>query len=182
MLDHAPNAAIPEDIRKQFQQNEDGRVLFFSTTPQERHQPLQPGAAVGHSVKYTAAKLRRQLLEKKRQVEEEQKLSEDAMIKRLKTEEDGKTFQKSVKEMTDDALRALIKQMDEGTDQIWKNIFGKDWEAGKTMEMQRLHERQSEAAKKEDELAESRRKRAEREKVLMKRDAGPYLDDYDPRY
>ena len=182
MLDHAPNAAIPEDIRKQFQQNEDGRVLFFSTTPQEKYQSLQPGAAVGHSVKYIAAKLRRQLLEKKRKAEEEQKLLENAGTKRMKMDEEGKTFQKSVKEMTDNALMALIKQMDEGTDQIWKSIYGNDWEAGKAMEMQRLHERQMEAAKNEAELADSKRKRAESEKIVMKRDAGPYLDDYDPRY
>ena len=182
MLDHAPNAAIPEDIRRQFQQNEDGRVLFFSTTPQERHQPLQPGAAVGHSVKYMAAKMRRQLLEKKRKVEGEENSPEDVGSKRTKTEVEGQIFKKGVKEMTDDALRALIKQMDEGTDQIWKTMYGSEWETGKTMETQRLYERQAKAARGEAELAESRRKRAESERVSMKRDAGPYLDDYDPRY
>ena len=182
MLDHAPNAAIPEAIRKQFQQNEDGRVLFFSTPPQERHQLLQSGAAIGHSARYMATKLRRQLLEKKRKAEEGEKSSEDVNGKRTKMEADGQKMQKTVKQMTDDALQALIKQMDEGTDQIWKNMYGSEWEAGKTLEAQHLHERQARAAAAEAELAESRRKRAERERIPMKRDIGLYLDDYDPRY
>ena len=182
MLDHAPNAAIPEDIRKQFQQNEDGRVLFFSTTPQERHQPLQPGAAVGHSVKYMAAKMRRQLLEKKRKAEGEGNSLEDVGSKRTRIVVEGQKIQKSIKEMTDDALKALIKQMDEGTDQIWKSMYGSEWKAGKNMGTQRLYERQTKAASNEAELAESRRRRAESERISMRRDAGPYLDDYDPRY
>ncbi|KAI1412676.1 hypothetical protein F5Y13DRAFT_41368 [Hypoxylon sp. FL1857] len=59
-LDDALNAKIPQEVREQFQQDEAGRVLFFTQPPLDRpHRGLSnESATLGHSVRYLADRAR----------------------------------------------------------------------------------------------------------------------------
>ena len=56
--DQADAAAFPDDIRARFQRNEEGKVLFFSKAPVVYQ---DPPPTLGHSARYRAAKLRREM-------------------------------------------------------------------------------------------------------------------------
>ena len=56
--DQADAAAFPDEIRARFQRNEEGKVLFFSKAPVVYQEPLP---TLGHSARYRAAKLRREM-------------------------------------------------------------------------------------------------------------------------
>ncbi len=55
------NQLIPQDIRDQFQQDEHGHILFFTSPPVDTLPPVKPGSAIGHTAKYLAAKHRDKL-------------------------------------------------------------------------------------------------------------------------
>lgn len=86
-----------------------------------------------------------------------------------------------INEMRDKALRMLIDQMQEGTEAIYKGVYGQDWEEGAKFEASRTAQRQAEAWKEKTALAESERKRKESETVSLT-GTGIYLDDFNPRY
>ena len=177
-LSDSANAAIPADIREQFQQDEQGRVIFFTKPPLD---VLQPGDGPPiHSLKYVAAKLRRTMeLKRKREAEEEQaKHAGEAARKRIKDEQVAEvTNLRSLKER---AVLAWVKQMDEGTDAIYKAEYGDIWQEAKRIETKRLAIRQAEARREKEELEESERKRKEAQKISVKSNR-PFLDDIDPR-
>ena len=96
-------------------------------------------------------------------------------------DDDVENFAGQIKEMRDKALRVLIDQMQEGTEAIYKDIYGAEWEEGARVEAARTARRQAEAREKEKALAESERRRKERE-IVSFTGTGVYLDDFDPRY
>ena len=65
------NQLIPQDIRDQFQQDEHGHILFFTSPPVDTLPPIKPGSAIGHTARYLAAKHRDKLAaNEKRKVED----------------------------------------------------------------------------------------------------------------
>ena len=86
-----------------------------------------------------------------------------------------------IEELRDKGLRLLIEQMNRGTEEIYKSVYGDTWKEGMEYEQQQLKIKQAEAAKFRAELEASRRKREEKEKVDM-HGSGVYLDDFAPRY
>ena len=100
--------------------------------------------------------------------------------KKVKVEQDEPSKQ-YIEGLRDKGLRLLIEQMNQGTEDIYKSVYGDTWKEGIRDEQERLKTRQAEATQRRAELEVSRRKRAEREKVDM-HGTGIYLDDYDPRY
>ena len=62
VLSDTANAAIPSDIRQQFQTDEQGRVLFWTTPPIDRLPRVQPetGTPLMHSAAYLAKKLEKE--------------------------------------------------------------------------------------------------------------------------
>ena len=178
-LSDSANAAIPADIREQFQQDEQGRVLFFTKPPLD---VLPPGDGPPiHSLKYVAAKLRRTVeLKRKREAEEEHaKHVDEAERKRIKDEQVAEVTE-NLRNLEERAVMALVKQMDEGTDAIYRAEYGDMWQEAKRIETKRLAMRQAEARREKEELEESERKRKEAQKISIKSN-GPYLDDIDPR-
>ena len=178
-LSDSANAAIPADIREQFQQDEQGRVLFFTKPPLD---VLPPGDGPPiHSLKYVAAKIRRNIeLKRKREAEEgHEKHADEAEQKRIKAEQVAEVT-KNTRKLEEKAVLAWIKQMDEGTDAIYKAEYGDMWQEAKRIETNRLTIRQAEARHEKEELQESERKRKESQKIPIRSD-GPFLDDIDPR-
>lgn len=180
-LPDSANAAIPHDIREQFQRDEDGHVLFFTTPPVDTLPPVGEGTVTGHTAKHLANKLRRKLaLKEKREAEGLPSDGESPALKKVKVEQEEPSQQR-VEDLRDRGLRMLIEQINQGTEAIYKSVYGDTWEDGMEYEQGRLKVAQAEAAQRQVELDANERKRREREKVDMY-GTGVYLDDYDPRY
>lgn len=180
-LPDAANAAIPKDIREQFQRDEDGNILFFTTPPLDVLPAVGEGTVTGHTAHYLANKLRQQMaLKEKRQAAGVPANEEQPVSKKAKVVQEEPSQQR-VEEMRDKGLKMLIGQIEEGTAAIYKSVYGQGWEAGMTHEQQQLKVRQALEAKRKADLVASEKKRKDRERVDT-RGTGVYLDDYDPRY
>ncbi|KAL9591695.1 MAG: hypothetical protein Q9179_007466, partial [Wetmoreana sp. 5 TL-2023] len=180
-LSEQANAQIPEEVRKLYQQDEHGNVLFFTAPPVDVLPPTKEGSAMGHTARYLAEKLRRKIaLKEKRKAEGLPEDYEEPKPKKVKPEMD-EDLTGQINNMRDKALRILIDEMQEGTEAIYKDIYGVHWEEGARFEAARRVERQAEAKRKNMALAESARRRKEEETVPLM-GMGVYLDDFDPRY
>ncbi|PGH00464.1 chromatin structure-remodeling complex subunit RSC1/2 [Blastomyces parvus] len=82
ILSDNANAAIPEEIRRQFHCDEKGRVLFFTSPPLDVVPPAEQ-TGLGHSLRYLAAKKERAKLIEKRRLEKKQ-MEQERAAKRLK--------------------------------------------------------------------------------------------------
>ena len=71
--------------------------------------------------------------------------------------------------------------MNQGTEQIYQDIYGDQWEEGVKYEREKLTHAQENAKRRRLELELSERKREEQARIVL-RGSGLYLDDYDPRY
>jgi chromatin structure-remodeling complex subunit RSC1/2 len=110
--------------------------------------------------------------------------SEEPPLKKQKQGHDGEassSFMKQVNKTRDQALEILICQLDRGTEAIYKNLYGEHWREGMKYETEKLEAAQRERRELNAEVAESARKRKEKETVSL-RGTGVFLDDIDPRY
>lgn len=189
MLSEHANAAIPPEIREQFQCDEKGHVLYFTTPPVDTEQPPKPGAPIGHTAKYLAEKSRRRIaIREKRKTVGLPAEGEDPDILHVakkaklsptpvKAPED---FQQEVLDLREKALDVWIKQMNTGTEAIYKNTYGDQWKAAAEFQKQMLAKLQEEARRKETQLRISEAKRRERQKVKWGGDV--FLDDWGTMY
>lgn len=181
-LSEQANAQIPEEVRQLYQQDEHGNVLFFTAPPVDVLPPTNEGSAVGHSARYLVEKLRRKIaLKEKRRAEGLPEDYEEPRLKKRAAPTVDENLAGQIHEMRDKALRMLIDQMQEGTEAIYKSVYGPDWKEGAKLEAARAGQRQAEARKEKAALAESERRRKESEEVCLT-GTGIYLDDFNPRY
>lgn len=193
-LSDSANASIPEDIREQFQRDEQGHVLFFTTPPLDVLPPTKPGGAIGHTARYLAAKVRRKIA-----LAEKQKaatttstadlpdLSSDGPApKRAKAEgEDdddaAASFAAQVAEMKNQAVDLMVRQMDQGTEALCKDLYGEHWAEGMRIEREKVAKAQAGRMRQLAELEAGEARRREKTRVSLMGN-GVYLDDFDPRY
>lgn len=131
-LNDAANAAIPADIREQFQQDEQGRVLFFTAPPldtkalarrpstkEEAEEPL------GHSVEYLAKKAERDQKVREHRKRKAEKAAEAATLqgKRVKVERDE--FEQKLAQVTAKAVDAWENEMYAGTEREFDQLYGR---------------------------------------------------------
>ncbi|CAK4034236.1 Chromatin structure-remodeling complex subunit RSC1 [Lecanosticta acicola] len=108
-LPDAANLSIPPEVREQYQRDEFGRVLFFTTPPLN----LEQEGPRGHSVRYLAEKARRaETLAKKRKERELQKQAEERTAKKARLEESEQTAAQ-IDQLKRQALNVLDKQLAE---------------------------------------------------------------------
>lgn len=158
------------------------KVTFYSLPPPlDVLPPAKPGSAIGHTARYLAEKLRRKIaLEEKRKAEE----GLSTLVEEAPASKKQKPTPKDlapITEMRDEALRLWIAQMDQGTEAIYKDLYGERWEEGMEYEKEKLARGREEARRKRMALEESVKKAEEREKVSLT-GSGVFLDDIDPRY
>lgn len=102
--------------------------------------------------------------------------------KRLKRESDDASMIAQARQMRDRALELWIAQMDQGTEALYKQIYGEEhWEAGAQIEKEKLEKAQAERRELNKMMEKSAAERKEKAKVSMK-GSGVYLDDLDMRY
>ena len=71
--------------------------------------------------------------------------------------------------------------MQQGTEAIYKDLYGEHWEEGMRYEAEKLAKGREEAKAKKEALGERQRKRGQSRKVALVTPT-VFLDDYDPRY
>ena len=124
------DAAIPKEVREQFQCDENGRILFFTGAPLDRpaNRVAEAYSQLGHSVRHLASikqlreerarkrKERDEALARKRAAQEE-----EAKRQRLAQEQDGNdaaTLEQKkaeARELLEKVLRGWAAEIDRGT-------------------------------------------------------------------
>ena len=119
-LSDIANAAIPEDIRKQFHCDDHGRVLFFSAPPVDYIPPSTK--QLGHSLKYLATKEERQIKveERKRKLAEDQKERDEAAKRHCADVETALAGR--VKGITGRALDTFVQHILTGTGELYDSL------------------------------------------------------------
>lgn len=109
--DHA-NASIPADVREQFQQDEQGRVLFFTAPPVNNPGFVtEEGQALGHSARYLATKAKRDAQRAaKRKAEQAEIAGREDAAKKARADAEDK-LQKDVAALSAKAISALEDQL-----------------------------------------------------------------------
>ena len=165
-LPDAANLSIPAEIRGQYQRDEFGRVLFFTTPPVASNGTF--GEATGHSVRYLAAKARRaEEISKKRQERDVQKQQEERVAKKARLDTQQQTNQ-DIETLKRKALSVLEKQL----------AVSVDAELGDA-ELASLTAAQRSIEEKLQAVEVGERKRNELRKVRLGEDV--FADDYDSR-
>ncbi|OCK84394.1 hypothetical protein K432DRAFT_422613 [Lepidopterella palustris CBS 459.81] len=160
--DHA-NASIPPEIREQFHCDEQGHVLFFTAPPLDPVAPAKEGAALGHSVRYLAAKAKREaLIAQKRKQDATQLADRETEVKRRKKTEEER-FVEQVGEFGAKALRALEGQLVQATRREFEVLYNGGMEEGVRREVERL-ERVQRAERERARVSRERRVREDKER------------------
>lgn len=178
--------AIPEDMRNQFQQDENGHVLWFTSPPVDTLPPTKPHSAIGHTAKYLAGKIRiKKALKEKRKAEglpEEEEKQPQLLAKKAKNGVD-EVLQQQIHDLTVKALWKWNEQMQEGTDKIYQSLYGQHWEEGKKYEMEKVAMVQANEKKRQEELAKNKGNGNYWDAAKAScRGTGVYKDDWDPRF
>jgi len=166
-LADGPNQAIPADIRAQFHHDEYGRVIFYTAPPLDVNPVPEETRALGHSLRYLADKARgKEELEKKRKARAAQlEIEATEKMKRLKAGNESK--KEFLLEQKVKALSTWSEQMEKGTDELYKQMYGENWEEMRALHLQKLALEQEEATRKQREAAEFQKQREAEKEVKI---------------
>lgn len=146
--DHA-NASIPADVREQFQQDDQGRVLFFTAPPINNPGFVKDdGQAIGHSARYLAMKAKREAQRAaKRKADEAGAAAREEAAKKAHVEAEEK-LQKDVAALRTKAIHALEDQLAYATETGLRTTSGDEGAGILSRSLDRLVEVQVEAVSK----------------------------------
>ena len=182
------NLAIPEDIRNQFQQDAQGHVLFWTAPPMETMAAVKPGSAIGHTARYLADRIRaKKAAKEKRKAEGLPEIEADESRRAAKKLCNGTAQEVDPQQIEDLKIKALqtwTHQMQAGTDNIYKQLYGQHWEEGKKYELEKLGRIQADHERQQikQEAASTQRMSSWEKSHAAVADSDIYKDDYDPRY
>lgn len=122
---------------------------------------------LGHSLRYLADKARsKEADEKKRKAREAELEAEaTARVKRMKEDADGK--EKFLINQKLKALEIWQSKMGESTDEMYKGLYGEDWEQMRDRDLVKLATAQENAYKEKKELEEWRKEQEKRKEVKI---------------
>ena len=205
-MSETANNMIPSDIRAQFPQDEQGRVLFFTTPPVDTRHIVQgrsereKGDYLGHSLRYLATKADNEReAKRKRPVDDDietpiikpvnpgafaEARDPDGRIRSdpVKAHEIAEHKSQQLAELKNKALLTLARSLNQQTDAMYKTEFGPNAEDYKAVDAQRM---QAEVKRNEAAEAELRGLREVPDVMTdFKRSPwdGVYKDDFDARY
>jgi len=189
-LSEAPNASIPKHIRDQFPQDDNGRVLFFTTPPVDTRRIIESGAEgekgrlLAHSAAYLAVQEREKMVaERKRALGESdshsnKKLKPDSfegevghsissittnpenVARGLQGVDNNPTRTRQIQDLSIRALKLWADQTRKGTEDFYKYQYGDKWQ-----EMMKADEMQGEKERKQMEEMERREKERRRNMI-----------------
>lgn len=163
------NLSIPAEIREQYQRDEFGRVLFFTTPPAATSKAVGNSDLGGHSVRYLAEKARREeQLANKRAERDAQLRDEERAAKKARIELERKT-EADIAALKEKAFGVLEAQ-------LATSING---DLG-DRELEQLSAAQKAAAERAQAIESNDAVRAERRSIKLN-GGGTFGDDWDNR-
>ena len=153
------DAAIPAEVREQFQRDEQGRVLFFTAPPLNRpaNGVAEQHAGLGHSVRHlaTIGELRAERARKRKERDEALALEHEAnkklaVFRERQAHRRAEEEQKEQADMLEKVLVAWAAEIDRGTAVIdeamggienWDRLMREGKEAAKTMTKEEMRVR-----------------------------------------
>ncbi|KAK8254489.1 chromatin structure-remodeling complex protein-like protein rsc1 [Phyllosticta capitalensis] len=174
-LDDHTNATIPQHLRDQFQQDEQGRLLLFTAPPLDVLPPLPDDvdpAPLGHSAQYLAARKKRAaMIAEKRKREEEAapgRAAQEATAKKARIEQAARDLQLRAVELAGKATGAIESHLAQATVTDLRALYGEGWKDHLNSDIERLLAMQQKARKAEEERREREREREERERERVR--------------
>lgn len=175
-LPDAANASIPPEIREQFERDEQGRVLFFTSPPIQVFDPKQDASEFGHSIEYMATKFRREEeTAKKRKAFAIAKAEAQLAKKKAKIEE-AKALQGRMEGLKRQALGLLEDQLVKGTVAQMQSIYGREWKSAADSQFELLAVKQKEALERRSVVERHEREKLMNESVRLGA-AGTLMED-----
>ena len=150
--------------------------------------PVKPGSAIGHTARYLADRIRaKKAAKEKRKAGGMPEIEDDESRPAAKKIYNAATEEVDPQEIEDLKIRAFqtwTNQMQAGTDDIYKTLYGQHWEEGKKYELEKLSEKQADHRRQQakQEAAHGQRMSNWEKSHAAVADSGVYKDDYDPRY
>lgn len=164
-LPDSANASIPPEIREQFDRDEQGRVLFFTAPPIALVDDSD--TKLGHSIKYLAAKSRREEeTAKKRKAFEVAKAEAKLAKKKAKIDEEN-ALRTKIEALKTRGLEALQGQLAEGAQAQIEAMYGEEWKTRLDDDLSRLVERQQAALEKRKLLEQHSQERITNSSVKL---------------
>ncbi|KAH7369930.1 hypothetical protein BKA65DRAFT_8698 [Rhexocercosporidium sp. MPI-PUGE-AT-0058] len=166
-LPEMAHSAIPADIRAQFHHDEYGRVIFYTTPPLDVNPIPQDKQNLGHSLKYLADKARRKEEDdtKRKARTAELETAAGERLKRMKTSVEGR-FNWIVAQKLD-ALSRWNLDMENGTDEMYKQLHGDNWKEARDLDLANLATQQEQAFNSSRDLQLVKKEREERKDIKI---------------
>jgi len=161
------NSAIPADIRSQFHRDEYGRIIFYTAPPLDANPVPEEKQSLGHSLEYLANKARNkeEVAKKRKAREAELEAEASARLKFRKADEEEKK-----QLILDQRMKALNKwcvDMNNGTDDLYKQLHGDQWKEMREFDLYKLAAQQEDAFKKQKEIEEFKKTRSKAKGVKI---------------
>lgn len=174
------NLSIPAEVREQYQRDEFGRVLFFTTPPVVSSGPGSmsngdsSGAPTGHSIRYLAARARRkEVIEKRRQEAELERQQEERVAKKARLDA-NQAAEVDIEKLKKKALGVLERQLARGVLDGGESGLGMgEKELGDLSAAQRAMSEQMQAVRANGA------KRREMRRVRLDDGGGRFRDDFE---
>jgi chromatin structure-remodeling complex subunit RSC1/2 len=192
-MSDAANASIPLEVRQQFPCDDRGRVLWFTTPPQNNTlgpaEIVSPkdGKPLAHTPEYLAAKGKRSKLIEERKKQIQERMAAEQMTRAEQAANEDATNQIKRRKMTDAQLDNLILQS--LTDQIlnqnkqwYRSQYGDRAAEVEAFDAQRAAERRKEVQDKEAYFQERKKKEEERRESDRRIEGKLFRDDWDERH
>ncbi|KAL1303346.1 hypothetical protein AAFC00_006745 [Neodothiora populina] len=162
-LPDVANASIPPSVRQQFEQDDQGRVLFFTAPPMYLAADDDKSAKnLAHSIRFLADRARRRdEIARKRKAYEDSKADAQKAAKRARLQ-DARSVAQKREESRQEALAALEEQLVEGARRRLRGAYGDaEWKKGLDKELDLLEAEQREALERRRLVEEHERDKAE---------------------
>jgi chromatin structure-remodeling complex subunit RSC1/2 len=160
------NASIPEDIRQQFQCDEQGRVLFFTAPPAAS----EPKTTLAHTAKYLAYKNKREEMLKEKRKRDALDSGANVEARKRARSEELLIQEKIQEEARRKALEVMEDALADATVADYKEMYGAGWKEAMERELQELERKQAEAEimKEERGRVENEWKARERKELTIR--------------
>lgn len=161
------NASIPADIRAQFHHDEYGKIIFFTSPPLDANPVPEEVQNLGHSLRYLADKARnKEADEKKRKAREvELEAAATERLKRIKADEGAS--EQWILDQKVKALKNWSAETEKGTDELYKKLYGDDWQQVKELDLAKLAVQQEQAFNKQKGLEKFKKERKGKDEVKI---------------
>ncbi|TVY58723.1 Chromatin structure-remodeling complex subunit RSC1 [Lachnellula cervina] len=161
------NAAIPAEIRSQFQTDEYGKVIFFTAPPLDANPVPEEVRNLSHSLRYLADKARSKEADEKKRKARHAELEAEASSKVKRIKEDFGNNHSWLFNQKLKALEVWNSNTEKGTVELYKKMYGDDWEEIRERDTAKLAVAQEASYKQKKELEEWRKGVEKRNEVQI---------------